>query len=78
MRVLEANVCYPINAMGGLYIHIEGTSKEIYGNGSAADLLAIKTANERGRKGNGKASVGMPCKTGVLTYTKSYWFHEQK
>lgn len=76
MRVLEAGVCYPINAQGGLYVEIEGTQEEIYRG--AADQLAIKTANEKGWNGNGKATVGMPVRKGVALYTRAYWFHEKR
>lgn len=46
MRVVEARECHPINAMGGLYVLVEGTRGEIYGE--AANGLAIKTAMEHG------------------------------
>jgi len=76
MHVLEAKVSHPMNAMSGLYVLIEGTRNEVYS--SAASELAIRTANEKGWKGEGSASVGIPCQKGVLTYTKAYWFHERK
>lgn len=76
MRVEEAKECHPINAIGGFYVSIEGSNQDVYG--MAAGQLAIRTAEEHGWKGHGKATVGMPCKKGVFTYTKAFWFHERK
>ncbi|MCY9668735.1 hypothetical protein M5X11_28070 [Paenibacillus alginolyticus] len=76
MRVMEASVSHPMNAMGGLYVLIQGTQEEIYGH--AANDLAIRTANAQGWNGNGKSTVGIPSRKGVLPYTKAYWFHDRK
>lgn len=75
MRILEAKVSHPINAMGGLYVLIAGTQEEIYKGD--ANRLAVETANEKGWKGKGKASVGISSRQGVFEYTRAYWFHER-
>lgn len=75
MRVIEAHFSNPMNAMGGLYVLIEGTKEEIFGK--KADQLAMRTANEKGWNGYGKASSGFPVQKGLLTYTKAYWFYER-
>jgi trehalose utilization protein len=76
MRVLEVNVAHPINAIGGLYVEVEGSREEIYGG--EANKLAMQTAYDKGWNGNGKASMGIPVKQGILLYTRSYWFHEKR
>jgi hypothetical protein len=76
MRIVEANICYPINSMGGLYVEIEGTREEIYDGES--DRLAVQTANEKGWNGGGQAQIGIPVRQGVFLYTRSYWFHEKR
>jgi hypothetical protein len=75
MKVLEAEVAYPINAIGGFYVLIEGTQKEIYKG--ASDCLAVETANRKGWKGNGRGTVGIPTHKGIDLYTRAYWFHEK-
>ncbi|MCD1261274.1 hypothetical protein B5M42_020955 [Paenibacillus athensensis] len=76
MRVIEAKVCYPINATGGLNVQIEGTSKEIYGG--AADRFAVEIANAEGWNGNGRGSIGIPVRKGIDFYTRAYWFYEKR
>lgn len=75
MRIKEAIVSHPINAMGGLYVLIAGTHEEIYQG--AAHRLAVQTANGKGWRGNGKATIGIPSREGVFEYTRAYWFHER-
>lgn len=76
MNVLEARIVHPINAIGGLYVFIEGTQTEIYKG--ASDRLAVETANSQGWKGNGRGTVGIPTRKGIDLYTRSYWFHERR
>ncbi len=76
MRVVEAEECYPMNSIGGFYVLIEGSHREVYG--IAAGRLAIGMAEKHGWKGHGKATEGIPCQKGVLIYTQAYWFHERK
>ncbi len=75
MRIVEAKVSHPINAMGGLYILIAGTHEEIYKGD--AHRLAVEIADGNGWKGDGKATVGIPSREGVFEYTRAYWFHER-
>jgi hypothetical protein len=76
MQVVEAIVCHPINAIGGLYVLIEGTQSEVYS--IAASHLAMEIAEKEGWKSQGKATVGIPSRKGILVYTKAFWFHERK
>lgn len=76
MKVCEAREVYPINAIGGLYVRIEGMQQEIYKG--EADRLALETANQKGWKGNGRATIGIPTREGVHLYSRAYWFHERQ
>ncbi|WP_420481870.1 hypothetical protein [Cohnella zeiphila] len=75
LRVKETGVHYPVNGQGGLYVLIEGSRQEIYKG--KANRLAMETANQKGWKGSGQTTIGIPTREGIDLYTRAYWFHDR-
>lgn len=65
--------CKPANAEGGLYIGFRGTGPDLQ---EGAVRLAKKMAASMHFDPEGRGAVGLPCRYGVDTYTKAFWFYE--
>src|SRR5699024_4028400 len=74
LKIRDCRVDYPAKSRGGLYVHLEGNRNQILKG--AADRLAVETANRKGWKGSGQATIGHPMQETEDRFAKAYWFHE--